>query len=71
MQLRAPQQRFLHDMFTIESNGKNNMGADTSARHCMYRFQPYQMASVVLIVISRVYCLSFGLTRAFGLFWLE
>ena len=27
MQLHAPQQRFLHDMFTIESNGKNNTGA--------------------------------------------
>ena len=35
MQLRAPQQQFLHDMFTIESNGKNTTGADTSARHCI------------------------------------
>ena len=26
---------FLHDTFTVESNGKNNTGADTSARQCI------------------------------------
>ena len=35
VQLHAPQQRFLHDTFTVESNGKNNTGADTSARQCI------------------------------------
>ena len=39
MQLCAPQQRFLHDMFTIESNGKNHTGADICARHCKSNFE--------------------------------
>ena len=28
----------LNEPFTVASKGKNNMGADTSARHCIHKF---------------------------------
>ena len=41
----------MHDAFTMGYNGKNNMGVDTSARHCIPSLWPFSVGWKIFFTI--------------------